>query len=182
MTFYCVDLFFRLSPPSSSFAPCFAPATTPTVINDKKLATAQPATMFSPSPPPPAVVRCCDAPSRNLNAAHPHFATAKEMHAHLREITRPVRAAYYTSSESRDSVRSLVMECLLFDGMQVRSDARRMDKIIAPRFIRPFSALLLLVVILALTLDAHFMCSPPPPPTIPNHNRAASSSCGISSA
>ena len=30
-------------------------------------------------------------PSRNLNAAYPHFDTAKELYAHLREITQPVR-------------------------------------------------------------------------------------------
>lgn len=29
------------------------------------------------------------APSKNLNAAYPHFATAKEMYEHLREITKP---------------------------------------------------------------------------------------------
>ena len=30
------------------------------------------------------------APSKNLNVAYPHFATAKEMYQHLREITKPV--------------------------------------------------------------------------------------------
>ena len=35
-------------------------------------------------------VKC--APSKNLNQAYPHFPTAKEMYAHLREITKPVRA------------------------------------------------------------------------------------------
>jgi hypothetical protein len=29
------------------------------------------------------------APSKNLNSAYPHFATAAEMYAHLREITKP---------------------------------------------------------------------------------------------
>lgn len=33
-------------------------------------------------------VKC--APSKNLNSAYPQFATAKEMYAHLREITQPV--------------------------------------------------------------------------------------------
>lgn len=32
-------------------------------------------------------IKC--APSKNLNTAYPHFATAKEMYAHLREITQP---------------------------------------------------------------------------------------------
>jgi hypothetical protein len=31
------------------------------------------------------------APSNNLNVAYPHFDTAKEMYAHLRSITQPVR-------------------------------------------------------------------------------------------
>lgn len=32
-------------------------------------------------------IKC--APSKNLNTAYPHFATAREMYAHLREITQP---------------------------------------------------------------------------------------------
>ena len=32
------------------------------------------------------------APSKNLNVAYPQFETAKEMYAHLREITKPVSA------------------------------------------------------------------------------------------
>ncbi|KAL9178422.1 hypothetical protein ACHAXT_003752 [Thalassiosira profunda] len=34
-----------------------------------------------------AVVKC--SPSKNLNVGFPHFATAKEMYRHLREITQP---------------------------------------------------------------------------------------------
>jgi hypothetical protein len=33
-------------------------------------------------------IKC--APSKNLNSAFPHFATAKELYAHLLEITAPV--------------------------------------------------------------------------------------------
>ena len=39
--------------------------------------------------PPPKNINC--APSNNLNVHYPHFATAKEMYQHLREITQPVR-------------------------------------------------------------------------------------------
>jgi hypothetical protein len=35
-----------------------------------------------------ATIKC--APSKNLNSAFPHFATAKEVYAHLLEITAPV--------------------------------------------------------------------------------------------
>jgi len=38
------------------------------------------------------------APSKNLNTGFPHFATAKEMYAHLREITQPVRATTVDAS------------------------------------------------------------------------------------
>jgi hypothetical protein len=31
------------------------------------------------------------APSKNLNFQYPHFATAKEMHDYLQEVTQPVR-------------------------------------------------------------------------------------------
>ena len=50
------------------------------------------------------------APSKNLNVAYPQFETAKEMYAHLREITKPVSALSSVSTSVSSHVIVTVLK------------------------------------------------------------------------